>query len=93
MDPKLAKSRKRQLKEDSMDTGGDANKRQRKDNAMDTDVISEEDRLQFEEEFKDFDFSDLSEQDQEMQELAMESAEAIEDSIEKRLFITKQLGL
>ena len=85
MDPKLAKSRKRPLNDDDMDTtSDDSNKRQRKATGLE---ISEAERLQFEEEFRDFDFSDLSEQDQEMQEVALESAEAIEESIERSEFL------
>ena len=85
VDPKLAKSRKRPLNDDDMDTtSDDSNKRQRKATGLE---ISEAERLQFEEEFRDFDFSDLSEQDQEMQEVALESAEAIEESIERSEFL------
>ena len=51
------------------------------------DVISEEDRRQFEEDFKDFDFSDLSEQDMEKQEMALENLETIERSIDVTEFL------
>ena len=81
VDPSLVVSKKRQrTKPPQPENQIDANRQTKV-------VISEEDRRQFEEEFRDFDFSELSDQDMEKQEMALESFDKMERDIEVKEFL------